>query len=291
MKFFHGSTDGSHNSVIYKTSKDFKQATIIMALLAIKYNVRIICFCHMSSHSHFLLLCESLDVARSFMNSFKRDYAHYLHTEHGINKAYENIACEPKAIEDIWHLKNCIAYILNNPVTAKIVRNAEEYEHSSFNAYFSLAPITGHPVQKCSLRWIRSCLRTRFDLRNSNYVVNDNGDLEIRYIVDYEFVEKLYGTKAEFYKSLAITDSVAMEMEYGNKIIKFNDNELLNEAIAISREKYCKNSILSLTKSEKISLITPLVRKTYASPQRLARILRLEATEVAAILGIPNVNR
>lgn len=284
--FYHVCTDGEDNGIVYTSENDYRQAITISAICAFKADVRIVCFCHMSTHSHFVIWSDSYDKADYFSNSFKRDYSRYFVLKYKTGPVYCGISAKPILIADRYYLMNCIAYVLNNPVAAKITARAEDYRWSSFNAYFSDSYDGSVPVERYGVREVNRTLLTRADLRNSGFRLNPDGSINLKSFIDYIFVERMYGGKKEFYRSMAITDSVTEETRYVPHIVRFSDTELYAEALEIARQKYSTDTLNLLTKERKIALIMPLHRRTKASIERIARILRINPKEARSLAGI-----
>lgn len=284
--FYHVCTDGEDNGIVYTSENDYRQAIIISAICAFKADVRIVCFCHMSTHSHFVIWSDSYDKADYFSNSFKRDYSRYFVLKYKTGPVYCGISAKPILIADRYYLMNCIAYVLNNPVAAKITARAEDYRWSSFNAYFNGLHDDSVPIERYGVREVNRTLLTRADLRNSGFRLNPDGSINLKSFVDYGFVERMYGGKKEFYRSMAITDSVTEETRYVPHIVRFSDTELYAEALEIARQKYSTDTLNLLTKERKIALIMPLHRRTKASIERIARIFRINPKEARSLAGI-----
>lgn len=284
-KFFHVCTDGTSNGIVFTCNADFQQAIIFSAIIALKLDIRVICYCHMASHSHFVVAAESEKNARRYIEEFKCEYAKYISRAYGISSIFKQIEVSVKEITDIMYLKNCIAYVLLNPVAANICRVPEKYEFSSFNAYFQTNPIVGRFVRNLKNREQRKLLRTNADLRKSSYVLNDDNTLNIRSFVDFKFVENLFGSQTWFYKSLALTNSVDEELKYAPKVCHYNDVELFEEIAELSQKRYGTRAFQTLPKSDKQSLIPAIERKTHVTVKRLARVLRLEFREISNLLG------
>lgn len=283
--FFHISTDGESNGIVHTCDEDYRQANTISALCAERTGVHIVVSVHMSTHSHFVIWCETDEMAWAFSNSYKRDYARYASLEHGMYKVYSGIDAEPKAICDIYHLKNSIAYVLLNPVAAGIVHRAEDYRWSSFEAYFNKESPVIFPVSSLPTVTRRRLLRTKMDMSFSRICVLENGDVYLKSFIDYSFVERLFGGRMEFYRALALTDSVKEEERYVHHTVKYNDNELLAEALNITKQKFGKPDLVLLTKHEKTSVLQILHKKTGATPRRMARVLRLDPKFVLVLFG------
>ncbi len=285
VRFFHICTDGTHNNVIHIDDEDYRRDTTILAINAYKYGVRIICFEHMSSHSHVIVAADSYETAENFGEACKHDYGIHFSRKHGIRNPYSRINCHTKEIFDPFYLKRCIAYVLLNACTAKIVRSPEEYRWSSFAAYFNNVDDGIVEVASLSQARYRKLLKTKTDLRGSSIKLCKDGSLSLKSFVDYRFVEKLFGNQSQFFKSLALTNCVEEEELYVGKTVRYDDTELIAEVISRSLLKYNKTELRLLTKQEKLMLIPYVIKKTGASTKRLARILRLTAEEIDSVLG------
>lgn len=284
--FYHVCTDGEDNGIVYTSENDYRQAITISAICAFKADVRIVCFCHMSTHSHFVIWSDSYDKADYFSNSFKRDYSRYFVLKYKTGPVYCGISAKPILIADRYYLMNCIAYVLNNPVAAKITARAEDYRWSSFNAYFNGSYDDSVPIERYGVRNIRNILKTKTKLQDAGFRINPDGSLNLKSYIDYRFVERMYGGKKEFYRSMAMTDNAVEEARYVPHIVRFSDTELYAEALEISRQKYSTDTLNLLTKERKIALIMPLHRRTKASVERIARILRINPKEVKRYAGM-----
>lgn len=285
VRFFHICTDGTNNGVVHFDDADYRRAVSITAVNSEKCRVRLICYCHMSSHSHFVVCAESESDARTFGESYKHDYARYVSARHGIRGPLAGISCGIKEIHDSLYLKRCISYVLLNPVAAKIVRTPEEYRWSSFRAYFNPLDDGVVRVSELGSRKCRKMLHTGIDLRESGLRLDCEGDVCLKSFVDYRFVERLYGSQTSLFKSLALTNSVTEEELYVDHTVKYDDTELIAEVMALSVRRFNKTEFRQLTKDEKFKLIPAIVKKTGVTPKRLARILRVSPAEIISLLG------
>lgn len=276
IRFFHVCTDGKDNGVIYCSEKDYQRAITITAILSHTLRVGIIAFCHMSTHSHFVISCDSPDIAKKFIDSFKRDYSRYLFLDRGLTCAYRRSISEPKEIFDIFYLKNCISYVLLNPVSARISATPETYRWSSFNAYFNEAPSDGTSISSLSARNQRIILKTHKHLAESSIRIDSNGIPVLKSYVDFRFVENLFGSKTSFYKSLALTNSISEEEKYVPRLVRFSDNELYAEALRLSKERYNVSGIHFLTREQKLDIANQLAHKTKVASPRIFRVLKIQ---------------
>ncbi|MDO5442031.1 MAG: hypothetical protein Q4G10_00005, partial [Bacteroidia bacterium] len=276
--FFHVCTDGASNGIVHFSDEDYEQANKIAAIAAFKTGVRIIAHSHMSTHSHFAVWCGCREQAEDFGERFKHDYSIYVYHEHGISGVYRRIGATVRQILDIRDLKNCIAYVLLNPVAAHIVTHPENYRWSSFDAYFNTVP-EDSPIPVSSLNGAntRKLFRTRLDISASGFLVDRDGRIILKSFVDYRFVERLFGGPTEFFRCLALTNSATEELKYLDttvSVVRYSDEELRAEASGISQRLFSTRSVDFLTVEQKTKLLIPLQKKTGASASRLARILR-----------------
>lgn len=276
VRFFHICTDGECNGIVHTCPEDYHQATVIAAINAFRRGVRIVCFCHMSTHSHFVVHCSSSESAVAFADGFKRDYARYVYLAHGVSGIYRRVASTPKEISDVYYLKRCIAYVLLNPVAARVTVRPEDYPYSSFDAYFTRRETSCLRVEEMGVRDVRKVFHTRVDLKESGFEIDSDGLLLVRSFLDYKLVESLFRGRTEFFRQLAITDSAVEELEYVRQTVRFDDNELYAEAAALSARMFRETTPALLTRENKLKLMTRLLKKTGVSPGRCARILRLD---------------
>ena len=283
VRFFHICTDGESNGIIHSDETDFQQSIKIMALKAFQYGVVIFSYDLMSTHAHFNCYCQSYEQAVNFAEGYKRDYSKYFYLRHKVNGVYRRINCRPIEITDLFYLKKCISYVLLNPVVAMIVKRPEDYRWSSFDCYFNKSPLIGKDVKSLSDTDRRRIFRTRIEFRNSGFLIDEEENLIPRSFVDYKLVENLFGGRTEFYKSLALTDSVSEEERYVGRIVRYNDNELFAEAMDFAEKRYGKKQLADLRREEKLKMILPLRKKTGASAKRIGRILRISPEQLSII--------
>ena len=225
-------------------------------------------------------------MARDFINGFKQDYGRYAYNAHRMPQTYLGIESEPIEIYDSFQLKRCITYVLLNPVVPKIVIRPEDYRWSSFNAYFNAdRSREGYrDVSSLTFEQIRKIFHTHKNIKNSGIVLDADNEVVLKSIVGYETVERLFGGRTEFFKALALTDSVQEECTYVPHIVKYNDNELYAEAVQLAQKKFGISDFQKLTHDQKLSLLLPIKRKTSSTALRIAKVLRLSPTEVGNFL-------
>ena len=100
--------------------------------------------------------------------------------------------------------------------------------------------------------------------------------------VEYEFVERLYRTPAEFIYHLSVNNDRILEMETGIlRHGRYNDQELYNSAMEICRKKFDKPGIDYLAIEEKLHL-AEMLRKHYgAGTKQISRVTGIDPTLLA----------
>lgn len=130
--YFHVMSQGINKSYIFDKAEDKRHYIKLMNQLVKEYNLKIIAYCVMSNHVHMLLHSENIAELSKFMQRLNLKYGKYY------NKKYDRVGFvfrnrfRSEGIYGINHLYNCINYIYNNPVKAKICKNPSEYPFSNY---------------------------------------------------------------------------------------------------------------------------------------------------------------
>lgn len=133
--FFHVMTQGINKSYIFNNDQDIKYYISAMYDIKEKYNIKIIAYCIMNNHAHILIKTSSIQNLSKYMQCLNTKYAIYY------NKKYNRVGYvfrdryRSEGIFTERQLNNCINYIHNNPVKAKICKKAEEYPYSNYKFF------------------------------------------------------------------------------------------------------------------------------------------------------------
>ena len=99
-------------------------------------NIKIVAYCIMGNHAHFLFKVDNLQELSKFMRKINSIYAKYYNfmMDDRVGYVYrDRFLSEP--ITSHRYLVNCIKYIHFNPVKAKIVNDCSQYKFSSYNFF------------------------------------------------------------------------------------------------------------------------------------------------------------
>lgn len=133
--FFHILVQGINKSFIFNTPKEMEKYLFFISKYKKDYFINIIAYCIMNNHAHLLVEVKNIEDLSSFMHKINTNYAIYYNKKHDrVGYVFRN-RYKSQEICNERYLYNCIAYIHNNPVKAKICKNAEEYKFSSCNEF------------------------------------------------------------------------------------------------------------------------------------------------------------
>ena len=113
-----------------------------------KKPVAILGFCMMDNHAHLLLSAENISIIAQYMKLINAEYARYYNA---INQRAGYVfrdRFKSEVIQNERYLINCLAYIHNNPVKAKIVKSAQDYNYSSYTNYLMRSGIVNFKEAK-----------------------------------------------------------------------------------------------------------------------------------------------
>ncbi|MBR3255347.1 MAG: transposase [Clostridia bacterium] len=144
--FLHIMIQGVNKEYIFNNKKYIEKYLDIIKENIKNYKITIIAYCIMNNHAHFLVNVEEIQELAKFMQITNLKYANmYNKEENRCGVLFRNrYRAEP--IYNIQYLINCIKYIHNNPVKAKMVEKCEDYEYSSYKDYINNCGITKNKV-------------------------------------------------------------------------------------------------------------------------------------------------
>ena len=129
--FYHVMTQGINKENIFCSDVYKKIYIKLMSEYAIKSRVKVIAYCIMKNHAHFLLRIQDVKDMSEFMKIINMRFAMlYNEMENRVGVVFRN-RYESQLIYNEEYFYNCVNYIHNNPVKARIVEQAKDYEFSS----------------------------------------------------------------------------------------------------------------------------------------------------------------
>lgn len=134
--FFHVMVQGINKEFIFKNDRYVNRYLQLIRKNLNKDNLKIIAFCIMNNHAHLLIRVENREELSKYMQKVNSMYAKYYNYMENGRVGYvfrDRYKSEP--ILDKRQLIQCVKYIHQNPVKAKMVKNQCEYKYSSFYFY------------------------------------------------------------------------------------------------------------------------------------------------------------
>ncbi len=136
---YHVMSRGNARQDIYRDDQDRRAFLKNLEHCVTLHNVICHAYCLMNDHYHLLLETPDGNLSRA-MRDINGNYTQYFNTRHdrighvlqGRYKAY--------VIEKELYLMEVVRYIVNNPVKAKMIHHAQEWEWSSYRATAGLVP-------------------------------------------------------------------------------------------------------------------------------------------------------
>ena len=205
--FLHTMVQGVNKEYIFYKEEYIEKYLEIIAENKKDYDFEVLAYCMMNNHAHFLIYTENMKEFGKFMQKTNIKYAQlYNRNEHRCGVLFRN-RYQTEPIYDMKHLINCIKYIHDNPVKAKMVSRCEDYKYSSYKDY---ANNTGATQSKI-MREMFGSKCDYLELFKSNYdkkimdIENDNIDNK-EYILEgiKEFKEKFSYSIVDIFSSREI---------------------------------------------------------------------------------------
>ncbi len=132
----HAMARGYDGLPIFKTDIAKEQLLDLLEKNAEKCKVSILSYCIMDNHYHFIIQNSSGKMAE-FFRRLNGEFANFYRKKNGGRGYVFQDRYKSVLIQDDSYLLVVIAYVLNNPVRAKITENFLDYKWSSSSLYFS----------------------------------------------------------------------------------------------------------------------------------------------------------
>lgn len=229
---------GINREYIFNKEKDIKVYLRIFKEKLKSVDLYIITYCIMNNHAHFLIFTEDINLISELMRKVNTSYAIYYNKNH-IRCGY--VFRDRYKSEEIFsreYIVNCIHYIHNNPVKAKICQSQKEYKYSGYKEFKNKAYLVNKNKVLKILSEFNINLNTILteDLTDYNFIddINPEDKDKIKLTLLNEFLGQKNITNIhelqynnEYLKELAVTM---------NKRYKFTQKEIA-ELVGISRLK------------------------------------------------------
>lgn len=131
---YHVIQRGNERKNIFLSNDDKSKFLETLARMKVKYNFILEAYCLMDNHVHMLINDNGNDISQIF-KSINISYAYYFNRIYRRTGHLFQDRFKSEMIDDEKYLLQVSKYIHNNPVKAGLVKNAEDYEWSSYSIY------------------------------------------------------------------------------------------------------------------------------------------------------------
>lgn len=285
--FYHISTEGLEQVTLLKDEEDYRVAWNYLALVAWRTGVDIVAFVLMSNHIHTLLACRDIIQARKAIALFKQLLSTYLRNKYGVSHVLHNSSDSISLIDSIKYLRNCIAYIFRNPISARICTKPEEYKWSSYHSCFrSAACGNARNMADMKYRERRQVMHSSRNLSECPLLVDDDGYVTLDSFVRNDIVSNAFlnSGKSFMYHLGSCNDAkTEYEMVY-QPMREVTDNDMYEEVSRYVAVRFRDKAISDLTTAEKCSILKALFFNHKTTVPQLSRIIGLPRELVRKML-------
>lgn len=220
--YFHVMVQGVDKEYIFNNIDYMEKYQNLIFSNSKKYSIELLAYCIMSNHAHMLIYTEEIEELSKFMKNINTSYSMYYNNQKNrVGVVFRN-RFESEPIKDRKHLTNCIAYIHNNPVKARIVTYPSQYKYSSYNNYVDGS--IGENVINLTFGSIEGYIQVfNFIHKNTqenfiDYVKNIDYNQKIRQLIEIDMNEMKLSEKfpQEFIKKLYFDEKIPI-----SKICKY----------------------------------------------------------------------
>lgn len=275
--YWHICTRGLEKEVIFKSEKDFVYGMNGVAVLALMYGLKILAFCLMDNHLHFVVK-GGRDECLRFIKYYKRRLS-----------SLADMTMADECLKDICdeeYLRRVIAYVLRNPMSAGLNVLPVTYRWSSGALYFNsmYSSLEMKSVSDISRRMLRKILASRVVLPET-YRLTREMYVDPACYVCYKEVETLFRYPARMMFYLSRNEDMDMELESGLLVRqRYGDKELHGAVERMCREMFRSDSPDSLCVEDRYRLAAGLRKKYGLSISQLARLTMTDRKILASVL-------
>lgn len=283
-EFYHVCSEGLEKKLIFRNRKEFIMGMNYIAACTQKFHVKVLCFCLMGNHFHFIL-SGSYRECWKFGNEFKRMCAMMMKRLQDSDSAMKDVEIQIKLIADKQYMENAIAYVLRNPIVAGFRLMPHQYPWSSADMYFRNSYVeSGKRVDTFSSRELERVLNSRINLPD-HYIITDDCIVSPLNYIDYKTVEDVFGHPSRLMGLLSTKKEAEFEVfigiadKYNPDIVELKDSvkELIGHQFGVK-------SVSQLSLEQKIILCGLMRRNFRASRKQIAFITRLNLETINKVI-------
>lgn len=274
--FYHICTQGLPRADIFYSEEDYIFGMNGIPLFAHIFDVRILAFCLMSNHVHFVVNGKENN-CKAFIMNYKRRLSFIA------DVSSADVCMKAVLTED--YLKRVIAYVLRNPVDAELPGLPYYYKWSSAKAYFNPERhMQGRRFSTLTAREARKILHSHHSLPE-DYIIDHSGLIDPKNYVDYKAVEDLFNYIGSFMFYLSRNEKMEMELTSEKlRKSKYTDKELRASVQELCESLFRVHSPDDLSIENRYTLAIRLRKRYGLGPKQLGRLTGADPERLKEVL-------
>lgn len=131
---------GMNRQNIFEETKDFEKLLTIINLTKDEYKFELYAYCLMSNHVHLFIKENVIGDIKKIMHKMLSSYVSWFNYKYERSGSLIGNRYKSEPVEDDAYYLELVKYIHENPVKAKLVNTADEYEWCSYSDYINDKP-------------------------------------------------------------------------------------------------------------------------------------------------------
>lgn len=283
-EYYHVCSEGLEKRMIFRNRREFIMGINYVALCHLKCNVRILCFCLMGNHFHFIL-SGSYQECWKFGNEYKRMCGMMMKRTQESDAGMKDVELQVKEITNMSYLEYAIAYVLRNPVVAGFRIMPHQYEWSSGDMYFRSSYIaSGRRADSFSIKELSRLLNSNIKIPG-HYIIDESGIISPLNYIDYKAVEDIFKHPSRLLGLLSAKKETEFEIFMGVADNYTPDIEELKDSVReLIRVEFGVKAVSELSMEQKVLLCGLMRRNFRASRKQIALITRLNMETINKVV-------
>lgn len=275
--YYHVCSEGLEKNLIFRNRKEFVMGMNYVAICYQKFDIKILCFCLMANHFHFILY-GTYEQCLLFGNEYKRLCAIMMKRMQNIESAMQGVEIQIKEIDNKQYLEFAIAYVLRNPIAAGFKLMPNQYAWGSGNCYFRSDYIPkGKRIDSYSKNKLESEILYSRASVPGDYILDENLMISPLCYVDYKVVEETFGHPSRLLGLLAAKKEAEIEIFLGTADRYNPDIEELKDSVReLIKEEFGVRVVSQLSMEQKMKLCSMMRNNFRASRKQIAIITKLK---------------
>lgn len=283
-EYYHVCSEGLEKRMIFRNRREFIMGINYVALCHLKCNVRILCFCLMGNHFHFIL-SGSYQECWKFGNEYKRMCGMMMKRTQESDAGMKDVELQVKEITNMSYLEYAIAYVLRNPVVAGFRIMPHQYEWSSGDMYFRSSYIaSGRRADSFSIKELSRLLNSNIKIPG-HYIIDESGIISPLNYIDYKAVEDIFKHPSRLLGLLSAKKETEFEIYMGVADNYTPDIEELKDSVReLIRVEFGVKAVSQLSMEQRVLLCGLMRRNFRASRKQIALITRLNMETINKVV-------